>query len=102
MRYRVLLSHHVLTVSPLLELSLAASPSAADLTNYTLKLEATYSKVRQSSRLTGCHGWTCVCGMQAHCAPCATCASQWGQQDRSVYCCRLSVCWKMQILNIHP
>jgi hypothetical protein len=45
MRYRVLLSHHVLTVSPLLELSPAASPSAADLTNYTLKLEATYSKV---------------------------------------------------------
>lgn len=45
MRYRVLLSHHVLAVSPLLELSPAVSPSAADLSCYTLKLEATYSKV---------------------------------------------------------
>jgi hypothetical protein len=41
----VLLSHHVLAVSPLLELSPAVSPSAADLASYTLKLEATYSKV---------------------------------------------------------
>lgn len=47
MRYRVLLSHHVLSVTPLLELSPAASPSAADLTSYTLRLESTYSKVRR-------------------------------------------------------
>jgi hypothetical protein len=45
MRYRVLLSHHVLAVAPLLELSPAASPSAADLASYTLQLEATCSKV---------------------------------------------------------
>jgi hypothetical protein len=55
MRYRVLLSHHVLSVSPLLELSPAASPSAADLTSYTLRLESTYSKVR---RLQGV--WVCI------------------------------------------
>jgi hypothetical protein len=45
MRYRVLLSHHVVAVTPLLELSPAASPSAADLASYTLQLEATCSKV---------------------------------------------------------
>lgn len=53
MRYRVLLSHRVLTVSPLLELSPSASPAAADLTSYTLKLEATYAKVRQRGCLWG-------------------------------------------------
>lgn len=56
MRYRVLLSHHVLAVCPLLELSTGVSPSAADLASYTLKLEATYSKVGAA----GGRSWPCL------------------------------------------
>lgn len=46
-RYRVLLSHHTLAVGALAEVAPSVSPAGVDINTYTLRVEASASKVRR-------------------------------------------------------
>jgi hypothetical protein len=55
MRYRLLRSHHTVSLAPLCDVTPSVSPVACDLAGYTLKLEASVGKVG------GDAGWGVLC-----------------------------------------